>query len=100
MKIFGKAHDDEKDSIIEELRQKIIAAHMPPPVEKIAEQELGIISRISPATAEHSIGVTYIDYLVSLPWNKKTEDNLDLARAERILNENHYGLSSIKERIL
>jgi ATP-dependent Lon protease len=100
MNIFGKAHDDEKDSVVEELRQKIIDAHMPPPVEKIAEQELGIISRINPATAEHSIGVTYIDYLVSLPWNRRTEDNLDLARAERILNENHYGLSSIKERVL
>lgn len=100
MNIFGKSHEVEKPPILEELRQKIVDAHLPPPVEKIAQQELGIISRMSPSTAEHSIGVTYIDYLVSLPWNKKTEDNLDLGRAERILNENHYGLSSIKERVL
>ncbi len=73
---------------------------MPNPVQKIAEQELDLLTRISAASAEYTIGVTYIDYLVSLPWNKKTEDNLDIVRAERILNENHYGLNKIKERIM
>lgn len=73
---------------------------MPGQVEKIAGQELSILAKISPATAEYTIGITYIDYLVCLPWNKKTEDNLDLVRAERILNENHYGLRTIKERVL
>jgi ATP-dependent Lon protease len=58
------------------------------------------LSRISPSSAEYTIGITYIDYLVSLPWNRKTEDNLDIVRAERILNENHYGLDKIKERIM
>ena len=56
---------------------------MPAPVQKIAEQELDLLTRISPASAEYTIGITYIDYLVSLPWNKKTEDNLDIVRAER-----------------
>jgi ATP-dependent Lon protease len=97
---FFKNQDDQQESIIRELRQKISSAHMPQPVEKIAGQELDMISRISPSSAEYTIGITYIDYLVSLPWNKKTEDILDLARAERILNENHYGLSTIKERVL
>ena len=73
---------------------------MPPPVAKISEQELELLTRISPSSAEYTIGITYIDYLVSLPWNKKTEDNLDIVRAERILNENHYGLDKIKERIM
>ncbi len=69
-------------------------------LQKIAEQELELLTRISPSSAEYTIGITYIDYLVSLPWNKKTEDNLDIVRAERILNENHYGLDKIKERIM
>jgi ATP-dependent Lon protease len=73
---------------------------MPDAVRKIAEQELDVIARISPSSAEYTIGITYLDYLLSLPWNKSTEDNLDLGRAERILNENHYGLSTIKERVL
>jgi ATP-dependent Lon protease len=100
MKFFKKPEDDQQESIIGELRQKIASAHMPQPVEKIAGQELDMIARISPSSAEYTIGITYIDYLVSLPWNKKTEDVLDLARAERILNENHYGLGTVKERVL
>jgi len=100
MKFFKKPEDDQQESIIGELRQKITSAHMPQPVDKIAGQELDMIARISPSSAEYTIGITYIDYLVSLPWNKKTEDVLDLARAERILNENHYGLGTVKERVL
>ncbi|HET6363718.1 MAG TPA: S16 family serine protease, partial [Nitrospirota bacterium] len=100
MKFFKKSEDEQHEFIIEELRQKISSAHMPPPVAKISEQELELLSRISPSSAEYTIGITYIDYLVSLPWNKKTEDNLDIVRAERILNENHHGLDKIKERIM
>jgi ATP-dependent Lon protease len=100
MKFFKKSEDNQQEFIIGELRQKIYSAKMPASVEKIAEQELAILTKISPSTAEYTIGITYIDYLVSLPWNKKTEDNLDIARAERILNENHYGLNKIKERVM
>ena len=100
MKFFKKSEDKQHEYIIEELRQKISSAHMPPPVAKISEQELELLTRISPSSAEYTIGITYIDYLVSLPWNRKTEDNLDIVRAERILNENHYGLDKIKERIM
>jgi len=100
MKFFKKSGDNQYELIIDELRQKISSASMPGPVKKIADQELSILAKISPSSAEYTIGVTYIDYLACLPWNKKTEDNLDLSRAERILNENHYGLSSIKERVL
>jgi ATP-dependent Lon protease len=100
MKFFKKSEDQQREFIIEELRQKISSAHMPPPVAKISEQELELLTRISPSSAEYTIGITYIDYLVSLPWNRKTEDNLDIVRAERILNENHYGLDKIKERIM
>jgi ATP-dependent Lon protease len=100
MKFFNKSEDDHQLFIIEELRRKISEAAMPDPVQKIAEQELDLLNRISPASAEYTIGVTYIDYLVSLPWNKKTADNVDSVRAGRILNENHFGLDKIKERIM
>jgi ATP-dependent Lon protease len=100
MKFFKKSDDNQHALIIEELRQKISSACMPGPVEKISEQELSVLAKISPSSAEYTIGITYIDYLTSLPWNKKTEDNLDLSRAERILNENHFGLRTIKERVL
>ena len=101
MKFFKKSSDDQQhELIIEELRQKISSASMPPPVAKIAEQELDLLTRISFSSAEYTIGIAYIDYLVSLPWNRKTEDNLDIVRAERILNENHYGLDKIKELIM
>jgi ATP-dependent Lon protease len=100
MKFFNKSEDDHQLFIIEELRRKISEAAMPDPVLKIAEQELDLLNRISPASAEYTIGVTYIDYLVSLPWNKKTADNVDIVRAGRILNENHFGLDKIKERIM
>ncbi|HEX9157159.1 MAG TPA: endopeptidase La [Syntrophales bacterium] len=100
MKFFNKPEDSQQVFINEELRRKISEAAMPQPVQKIAEQELQLLTRISPASAEYTIGVTYIDYLVSLPWNKRTADNLDIVRAGRILNENHYGLNRIKERIM
>src|SRR5512140_1133474 len=100
MKFFKTTEDSHQEFIIDELRQKIALANMPAPVAKIAGQELDVLAKISPSSAEYTIGLTYIDYLVSLPWNKKTEDNLDLARAGRILNENHFGLTGIKERIM
>ncbi|HEX9020555.1 MAG TPA: endopeptidase La [Nitrospirota bacterium] len=100
MKFFQKSEDSNQELIIEELRREISAAAMPRPVRKIAEQELDLLTRISPAAAEYTIGLAYIDYLVALPWNKKTEDNLDIVLAERILNESHYGLDKIKERIM
>ncbi len=100
MKFFNKSENSHEQFIIEELGRKISEAAMPQPVQKIAEQELSLLTRISPVSAEYTIGVTYIDYLVSLPWNKRTTDNLDIVRAGRILNENHYGLDRIKERIM
>jgi len=73
---------------------------MPSTIKQIAERELDMLCKMSPATAEYTIGLTYMDYLASLPWNRKTADNLDLERAKRILNERHFGLNDVKERIL
>src|SRR3990172_3985312 len=100
MKFFKKSDESDREKTLTELRRQVEEACMPPAVEKIAGQELETLTRISPASAEYTIGLTYIDYLLSLPWNKKTEDNLDIGRAENILNENHYGLDRIKERVL
>jgi ATP-dependent Lon protease len=101
MKFFKRSEEDPQDrTVVSELRLKIEQTSMPPAVESIVMQELDILTKIAPASAEYTIGFTYIDYLLSLPWNVKTEDNLDIDRAERILNENHYGLHTLKERVL
>ncbi|NWF51918.1 MAG: endopeptidase La [Nitrospirae bacterium] len=100
MNIFKKSDEKLQTVTIDELRKMITSANMPSHVQQIANKELEMLSKISPTTAEYTIGLTYIDYLVSLPWNKRTEDNLDLDRAARILNERHCGLDKIKERIL
>jgi ATP-dependent Lon protease len=100
MGIFKKSDERLQAEAIEELRQRIISAKLLPHVHEVASKELELLSKISSTTAEYTIGLTYIDYLIGLPWNKKTVDNLDIERAERILNERHYGLHKIKERIL
>jgi ATP-dependent Lon protease len=98
--IFKKSEDGQHLATVDEFRQKINSAHMPPGVKKIAERELDMMCKMSPATAEYTISLSYIDYLVSLPWNRKTTDNLDLMQAQKIMDERHYGLSDVKERIL
>lgn len=100
MSFFRKSDESSYSSTIEELRGTIAAAGMPSCAEKVANNELELLSKINDNTAEYTIGLTYIEYLISLPWNQKTEDSLDLQRAERMLNEKHYGLIKIKERIL
>lgn len=100
MGIFKKSDERLQAATIEELRQMAVSAQMPQNIQQIASKELELLSKISSTTAEYTIGLTYIDYLISLPWNKKTEDNLDIQRAGKILNERHYGLHKIKERIL
>ena len=100
MQIFKKGEKIEATTEIEELKETIERAHMPEYVEKAALAEIGRISKMGPSSAEYTIGMNYIDYLVSLPWNRVTEDLLDLKTAESILDEEHYGLSEIKDRIL
>ncbi len=100
MSLFKKSEEKLQDETINELRQTIASTDMPSQVQQIINKELEMLSKISPSTAEYTIGLNYIDYIIGLPWDKKTEDNLDLDRAERILNERHYGLGEIKQRIL
>jgi ATP-dependent Lon protease len=83
-----------------ELREKIHAAGMPQRVEEIAHKELNRLERMNPISAEYTVSRTYLDYLITMPWKKRTTDNLDLARAREVLNEDHYDLEKVKDRIL
>ena len=102
MRIFKKEKGKMKElsTEIDELKEDVHRAKMPEPVEKVAFKEIERLAKTSPSSAEYAIGVNYIDYLVSLPWNRMTDDNLDIKRAESILNEDHFGLVKIKDRIL
>ena len=83
---------DEQAAEVEELRSKIDEAKMPEEADKQARQELDRLARLPSAAAEYGVIRTYLDWLVTLPWSKSTEDNLDIAHAREILNADHYGL--------
>jgi ATP-dependent Lon protease len=91
---------DERAVEIEELRSRIEESGMPGEAEKEANREIERLSRMPPAAPEYTVARTYIDWLVSLPWQVGTEDNLDIPEVRRILDEDHYGLDKVKERIL
>jgi ATP-dependent Lon protease len=92
--------EDPKASDMNELRRQIDEAGLPEEIKKIADKELKRLERINPASPEHNVARTYLDYLAGMPWNKGTEDCLDIIKAEEILNEDHYNLKKVKERIL
>lgn len=91
---------DEQAAEIEEFRKRIEAAKMPEEAEKQARRELDRLAKLPTAAAEYGVIRTYLDWLVSLPWSITTPDNLDIQNARRVLDEDHYGLEDIKERIL
>jgi ATP-dependent Lon protease len=82
------------------LREKIAQAVLPAEVRKAAEQELERLSQMPPAAAEYAVSRNYLDWILALPWEKSTEDKLDLKVAEKILNQQHFGLPKIKDRLL
>ncbi|MCH7761257.1 endopeptidase La [candidate division TA06 bacterium] len=92
--------EDEREVERKELTKKIALAKMPKEVEKVAENELDRLVKIPVAAAEYNVSRTYLDWLVSLPWSKETQDNLDIQAAQRILDDDHYGLEDVKERII
>jgi ATP-dependent Lon protease len=92
--------DDPQQAEINELREKVEAAGMPEEVRARAIKEIDRMSRIPSASPEVGVIRTYVDWLVSLPWNVSTDDRLDIKEAAVILDEDHYGLEKVKERIL
>ncbi len=91
---------DPRSSEVEEIEKKIEEAKMSPEARKVADKELERLKMIPPESAEHTVVRTYLDWLVSLPWGVSTEDNLDIRHARQVLDEDHYDLEKIKERIL
>lgn len=91
---------DERVAEGEEYREKIAQAKLPKEVEEKALKEVERLEKMPPMAAESGVIRTYLDWLLALPWNKKTKDRLDINKAEIILNEDHYGLDKVKERIL
>ena len=102
MKAIQKELGDLEDAPneVEELAQKIEKAGMPRDAKKKAQAELNKLKMMSPMSAEATVVRSYIDWLVNVPWKKRTKVSDDLAKAEKILNEDHYGLEEVKERIL
>jgi ATP-dependent Lon protease len=92
--------EGEEGADIEEIEKKIKAARMPQEARKKAEAELKKLKLMSPMSAEATVVRNYLDVLVGLPWNKKTKIKHDLGNAEDVLNEDHYGLDKVKDRIL
>jgi ATP-dependent Lon protease len=91
---------DEKTKEIDEFRTKIAKAKIPKEVEKEAEKQLSRLGQMHPDAAEASIIRTYLDWMVELPWSKSTRDRLDIKNAKTILDEDHYDLEKVKDRIL
>ncbi len=91
---------DEQAAEVEEFRKKIEDAKMPEEAAKQANRELERLSRLPTAAAEYGVIRTYLDWLVTIPWSKATDDNLEIPHARDILDKDHYGLEDVKERIL
>ena len=92
--------DDPQQSEISELRRRIAAAGMPEEVAKVAEKEVARLERINQASAEYTVARTYLDYLCTVPWQHSSEEIHDLPFAQKVLDEDHYDLKEVKERIL
>jgi ATP-dependent Lon protease len=97
-KELGEGDDQTKE--VEELREKIEAAGMPEAVKKEAKRELDRLSKMPVAAAEYTVSRTYVDWLIALPWNKRTDEVIDLARTKGVLDADHSGLEKAKDRIL
>ena len=91
---------DDRASETDELRRKVEQARMPKDAEEKALQELKRLESMPPMSAEATVSRNYLDWLIAVPWQKKTRERKDLAAAEQILNEDHYGLEKVKERIV
>lgn len=93
-------NEDPRQAEIEEFRRRINDENMPENVQTVAQKELARLEKINPASPEYTVSRTYLEYLCNVPWNKGTEDELDVNLAQQVLDEDHYNLKEVKERIL
>jgi ATP-dependent Lon protease len=102
LKAIRRELGEEEDRTLEidELREKISQAELSDKAREAAEKELDRLQRMSPGAAEYTVSKTYLDWILELPWIGATQDNLDIGLAERVLDEDHYDLEDVKERIL
>jgi ATP-dependent Lon protease len=91
---------DDQQAEIEELRTRLDELGLPEEIDKAARRELARLEKLPPAAAEYGVIRTYLDWIITLPWTEATEDDLDLRHARRVLDEDHYDLEKVKERIL
>jgi ATP-dependent Lon protease len=91
---------DEQQAELAELRERVEEKNLPEEIRKAVDRELSRLEKLPPAAAEYGVIRTYVDWILTLPWTETTEDNLDLERARQILDEDHYDLEKVKERIL
>lgn len=91
---------DQTTLEVEEYRKKIEEKNLPPEAQKEAQRELERLGRMHPSSAEYTVASTYLDWITALPWNQGTVDNLDISKARKILDQDHYGLAKPKKRIL
>jgi ATP-dependent Lon protease len=91
---------DEATAEVETYRTKVSEANLPPEAAKEAERELERLARMHPSSAEYTVTTTFLDWLTGLPWHKATADNLDIKKARKVLDDDHYGLEKPKRRII
>ena len=91
---------NEQEADINELQQQLEKAELPEEAHEEAKRELGRLAQMSPAAAEYTMVRTYLDWLLNLPWSVSTEDILDLPKARQVMDQDHYDLDKVKQRIL
>ncbi|KAJ1732256.1 ATP-dependent Lon protease pim1, partial [Coemansia biformis] len=91
---------DGKDKLIEQFKAKVESLQMPAEVKKVFDEELGKLAHLEPAASEFNVTRNYLDWLTQIPWGKQSAEDYDLQRAKTVLDEDHYGLDDVKQRIL
>ncbi|MHC5080663.1 MAG: endopeptidase La [Planctomycetota bacterium] len=102
MKMIQKelGEEDPQAAEVKELQKRVEEAELPEEAKKVAERELGRLGRIPTASPEYTVARTYLDWILEVPWSRQTEDRLDIEKARKILNDDHYDLEKVKKRIL